>query len=123
MLVNEFTMYHYKIDAAGMVTDDPDTEFDHWIDAFRYPMTMLFGKANIILGGGLEFDSTEGLQDKAGNYTRMPTPTEHLLTQGIRTSSEEPDMSKLGKIGKKSDLDDDGGGEESGGSGGFLWSF
>lgn len=122
-LVTEFSLYHYKVDAAGMVTDDPDTEYDHWIDAFRYPLTMLFGKSNIILGGGLEFDSTLGLQDKGGNYTRMPTPTEHMLTQGIRMSEQEPDPSVLGKIGKKSDLEEDPNDDTSGGSGGFIWSF
>ena len=123
-LINEFTMYHFKMDAAGMITDDPDTEFDHWIDAFRYPMTLLYGKSNIVLGGGLEFDSTDGLQDKNGAYTRMPTPSELMLTQGIKMNDQAPDLSKLGKIGKKSELDDpDDGGENSGGSGGFLWSF
>jgi hypothetical protein len=122
-LVNEFGLYHYKTDAAGLVTDDPDTEYDHWIDAFRYPMTLLFGKSNIVLGGGLEFDSTIGLQDKSGNFTRMPTPAEHLLVNGVRLSDQEPDVSKLGKIGKKSELDDDPGDDNSGGSGSFIWSF
>lgn len=122
-LVNEFGLYHYKTDAAGLITDDPDTEYDHWIDAIRYPLTLLFGKSTIILGGGLEFDSTTGLTDKAGNFTRMPTPVEHLLTQGIKMNEHEPDVSKLGKIGKKSELDDDPGDDNSGGSGGFIWSF
>lgn len=123
-LINEFTLYHYKTDAAGLVTDDPDTEFDHWVDAIRYPLTLLLGKTTIILGGGLEFDSTEGLQDKQGNFARMPTPTEHMLAQGVTMNGQEPDVSKLGKIGKKSELDDpeDGSGSE-GGSGSFLWSF
>lgn len=122
-LVNEFGLYHYKTDAAGLITDDPDTEYDHWIDAIRYPLTLLFGKSTIILGGGLEFDSTAGLTDKAGNFTRMPTPVEHLLTQGVKMSDQEPDVSKLGKIGKKSELDDDPGDDNSGGSGSFIWSF
>src|ERR1035437_5473866 len=66
-LVREFSLYHYKVDAAGMITDDPDTEHDHWIDAFRYPMTLLFGKSQIILGAGL-MDQASNLQDANGNF-------------------------------------------------------
>jgi hypothetical protein len=121
-LINEFTMYHYKMDAAGLVTDNPDTEFDHWIDALRYPLTLLFAKSSIILGSGLSFDSTDGLVDKNGNFNRMPSPTEYALTQGIKINEAEPDMSKLGKIGKKSELDDSGD-DSTGGEGGFLWTF
>lgn len=122
-LVNEFMMYHYKTDAAGLVTDDPAGEYDHWIDALRYPLTMLFGKSQIVLGGGLAFDSTEGLVDRHGSFNRMPTPAEYATTQGIRINDQPQDTSKLGKIGKASDLDDDPGDDSTGGEGGFLWSF
>jgi hypothetical protein len=123
-IVREFNMYHYKVDAAGLVTDDPDTEYDHWIDALRYPMTLLFGKSQIVLGSGLDFDNAQGLVDRNGNFNRMPTPTEYALTQGLKLNDEAPDSSKLGKIGLRSDLDDPGDGDDStGGGGGFLWSF
>jgi hypothetical protein len=122
-LVREFGLYHYKVDAAGLITDDPDTEHDHWIDALRYPMTLLFGKATIILGSGLN-DQASNLQDQQGNFHRMPTPAEYALTQGVQMNTEEPDKSKLGKIGKKSELEDpdDDGGDSNGGGGGFIWS-
>ena len=29
-LVREFSLYHYKVDAAGLITDDPDKEHDHY---------------------------------------------------------------------------------------------
>lgn len=123
-IAKEMSMYHYKVDAAGLVTDDPDTEYDHWIDALRYPMTMLFGKSSVVLGGGLDFNTADGLQDKSGMFTRMPTPTEFLGSQGLKLNSEEPDMTKLGKIGKPSELDDPGSDDDAnGGGGGFLWSF
>jgi len=122
-LVREFLLYHYKVDAAGLITDDPDTEHDHWIDALRYPMTLLFGKSQIILGGGLA-DQTAGLTDGFGNFNRMPSPTEYALTQGIKMNETEPDRSKLGKIGKASELDDSGNDDDSsGGAGGFIWSI
>ena len=122
-LVREFGLYHYKVDAAGLITDDPDSEYDHWIDALRYPMALLFGKSQIVLGGGLT-DQAAGLTDTQGNFHRMPTPTEFALTQGIKMDAHEPDRSKLGKIGKKSELDDPGDDDDStGGSGGFLWSI
>lgn len=121
-LVKEFGMYHYKMDAAGLITDDPDTEFDHWIDALRYPMTILFGKTTIILGGGL-VDQIAGLQDPSGNFHRVPTASEYAMTQGIKLNDTEPDRSKLGKIGKASELEDsDPEDDSTGGSGGFIWN-
>lgn len=125
MLVQEMTLYHYKVDAAGLVTDEPDGEYDHWIDALRYPLTLLFGRAQIVLGGGLALDESEGLMDKQGNFQRMPTPMEYAMTQGIKISDQAPDTSKLGKIGTVSDLEEGGNDDDnnSGNSGGFIWSF
>lgn len=122
-LIREFSLYHYKMDAAGLITDDPDTEHDHWIDAIRYPMTLLFGKSVLVLGSGLA-DGASNLQTSDGSFHRMPTPTEFAAANGIPMSGQEPDRSKLGKIGKASELDEPGDDDDStGGSGGFLWSF
>lgn len=121
-IVNEFSLYHYKTDAAGIVTDDPDTENDHWLDALRYPLSLLLGKANIVLGGGLDFDNADGLRDRSGSYSRTPTAAEFATTQGIPFNHNEQDASKMGKIGTKSQLDDDSD-DDSGNQGGFLWSF
>jgi phage terminase large subunit len=120
-IINEFTMYHYKLDAAGIVTDEPEGEYDHWLDALRYPLTLLLGKTNIILGGGIDIDSTDGLRDPMGNFSRTPTAAEFAATNGIQLNQNEEDPSKLGKIGKKSDFDDPD--DDTGGQGGFLWSF
>ncbi len=122
-IVTEMGMYHYKLDAAGMVTDDPDTEYDHWIDALRYPMTLLFGKSTLILGGGLEFDTASAVMDQQGNYNRMPTPIEYAANNGITINPTEQDLSKLGKIGTKRDLEENEDPESSGSSGGFIWTL
>ncbi|MEM4726215.1 MAG: LAGLIDADG family homing endonuclease, partial [Nitrososphaerales archaeon] len=121
-IISEFSLYHYKLDAAGLVTDDPDTENDHWLDALRYPLTLLLGKTNIILGGGLEYDSMQGLVDSQGSYHRTPTAAEFAAVNGIKFNDIDEDVSKLGKIGTKQELDDD---DDSGSSsqGGFIWSF
>lgn len=121
-IISEFGLYHYKLDAAGMVTDIPDTSHDHWLDALRYPLSLLLGKTNIILGGGLDFDNVEGLKNKDGAYSRTPTAAEYATVNGIPFNQNEQDSSKLGKIGTKTQLDDDGG-DDSGSQGGFLWSF
>lgn len=118
----EFTLYHYKSDAAGIVTDVPDTDNDHWLDAIRYPLSLLLGKTNIILGGGLDFDSQEGLQNKDGAYSRTPTAAEYASLNGIKFNQNEQDTSKLGKISNTKDIDDDSD-DGSGSQGGFLWSF
>lgn len=120
-LVSEFSLYHFKTDAAGLVTDTPNSDNDHWLDALRYPLSLLLGKTNMILGGGLEFDNTEGLRDKNGTYSRTPTASEFATTQGIAFNQNEQDASKLGKIGTKNQLDDPD--DDSGSQGGFLWSF
>ena len=124
-LIEEFQMYHFKVDAAGLITEDPEGEYDHWLDALRYIISMLFGKAAVILGGnGLSIGDTSALVDGQGSYKRTPTPEEFANANNIpfRTDS---DTSKLGKVGKKSEIDpeegDEGGGV--GGDGGFLWSF
>jgi phage terminase large subunit len=123
-LAREFSLYHYKTDAAGIVTDEFDTEDDHWIDAARYILTVLFGKANIILGGaGLELDQNASVMDKNGLYTRIPTAEEFAAANNIKVNINEADQSKLGQIGNKSDLDDPDDDGENGSSGGFLWSF
>lgn len=121
-IVAEFGLYHYKLDAAGIVTDQPDTENDHWLDAIRYPLSVLLGKQNIILGGGLDFDHAGELRDSNGSYSRTPTASEFAATQGITFNQNEQDSSKLGKIGTKTSLDDDSD-DGSGSQGGFLWSF
>lgn len=122
-IISEFGLYHYKLDAAGLVTDDPDSDNDHWLDALRYPLTLLLGKSNIILGGGLDFDNTQGLTDNQGNYSRTPTAVEFALSKGIQVNQNEQDASKLGKIGTKTQLDDDVNDDDGGSGGSFLWSF
>jgi phage terminase large subunit len=119
---SEFSLYHYKLDAAGEPTDQPDTENDHWLDALRYPLSVLLGKAQIILGGGMDLETSADIRGNDGTYSRTPTAAEFATTQGIPFSQNEQDASKMGKIGKKSELDDDGG-DDSGSNSGFLWSF
>jgi len=123
-IINEFVMYHYKLDAAGEVTEDPDGEHDHWLDALRYPLTLLFGKNTIVLGGGLQDEDGVSVMNASGSFNRTPTATEFADSMGIRINANEQDLSKLGKIGTKSELDDDDSDDGSGdGSGGFVWSM
>jgi phage terminase large subunit len=119
-IIKEFTLYHYKLDAAGNVTDTPDTQHDHWLDALRYALTMLLGKSSMILGGGLDFDSAN-VQDNNGNYQRTPTAQEFASNNGIKLNENEQDLSKMGKIGTQSQLEDSE--ETIGGEGNFLWAF
>ena len=121
-IVNEFGLYHYKVDASGMVTDDPDTEYDHWLDAIRYVMTLLFGKQTLILGESLDFDPSFKLQDPTGNYNRTPNPLEFAVSRGIRFNDNEEDKSRLGKIGTVKEIED-ASDPDSGSGGGMLWTF
>jgi hypothetical protein len=120
-LIQEMQMYHYKLDAAGMITDIPDNGNDHWIDALRYPMTLLFAKSSLILGGGLDFDNNTPLTDHNGTFSRVPNASEFAQSSGIRFNENTIDTTKLGKIGKIRELEEED--EDSGGSGSFLWTF
>ena len=118
-LIEEFGMYHFKTDAAGLVTEVPDTANDHWLDALRYPLTMLLGKTTLLQAGGLNLGGDK-VADQRGFYRKMPTPEEFALENNIALNPEMPDESKLGKIGKPSEIDDDD--DDWNGGGGFLWS-
>jgi hypothetical protein len=118
-LIKEFQLYHYKVDAAGMITDDPDTEHDHWIDALRYAVTNLFGKGAVILSSaGLDVDMTK-LVDSTGSFFKPPTPEEYAKVNNI-PFNPEVNLDKMGKIGRLSEIEDD---EEQGADGGFIWQF
>ncbi len=121
-IIQEFNMYHFKTNAAGEVTEDPDTEFDHWIDALRYPMTYLFSKSSIILSNaGLDFDKG-GITDSQGSFYRTPTPGEFASAMGISVNANQSaDSIKIGKVGTLSQLEKDD--DEVDGSGSFLWGF
>lgn len=120
-LIQEFGMYHFKTDASGLITEVPDTEHDHWLDALRYPLMMLLGKSVMIGGDGLNFDRDK-IADKSGNFRKMPTAAEFAQEKGYNFN-EEVDTSKLGKIGTLSELEDDDDDDDWNGGGGFLWSF
>jgi hypothetical protein len=123
-IITEFGLYHFKTDAAGKITDDVEKGHDHWLDGLRYAMYDLFGKSSAIIVDS-EYESKEQLIDRTGNFSRMPSPEEFAATKNIRINPEiTQDKSKLGQIGKKSDLDsDDDGNSGVGGDGSFLWSF
>ena len=124
-IIQEFQMYHYEMDASGQVSDTPSKEYDHWLDALRYPMFGLFGKGGAVTGGyGLDITG-DPVIDKSGSYFRAPSAEEFAKVSGIQLNvPSEADLKKVGEIGTISQLNDDNddnGGVEGGG--GFLWSF
>jgi hypothetical protein len=122
-IVLEFQMYHFKTDASGEITDDVEKEYDHWLDALRYAMYGILGKSKLVLGtSGFQGDGRK-LVDDFGNFYAPPSAEEFAAARGIQVNSRV-DTSKLGQIGKKSDLDEDETDQgRTGGDGGFLWSF
>jgi hypothetical protein len=120
-IIQEFFLYHFKTDAAGIITEDPEKEHDHWLDALRYAMYGLFGKNRMVMANMSGDETIDKIVDNQGNFKRQPTPEEFALTRGIKINTNI-DTSKLGKIGTKSELEDDIN-DSLGGDGGFLWSF
>jgi len=122
-IITEFGLYHFKTDAAGKITDEVEKEYDHWLDGLRYAMYGLFGKSSAIVTDS-EYEGREQLIDRTGNFARMPSPQEYAASKNIRMNPEiTQDKSRLGQIGKKSELDSDDGNTGVGGEGSFLWSF
>lgn len=119
-LIREFQLYHYKTDAAGQISDTPDSEHDHWLDALRYPLTNLFGKNQIVLSSaGLDVDMAK-LVDNNGNFFKAPTPEEYAKLNNL-PFNPEVNADKLGKIGRLSEIDDEE--DDKSVDGGFLWTF
>ena len=118
-IIQEFGMYHYKVDAAGEITEDPAKEYDHWLDALRYAMYELFSQSTLV-SLVEDVDYGMGVTDASGKFTRMPTAEEFAKDKGLSINTEV-DTSKLGKVGKLSDLEEDD--QDVNGSGSFLWSF
>lgn len=121
-IIDEFKRYHFKLNTAGDVTDDPEKEFDHWLDALRYGLTMLLGKmtAMIYVGG----DSLDGkMTDEKGAFYKTPSAAEFAQAHGILFNDNSEDQSRLGKVGTLSELLEDDEDAAAGGDGNFLWSF
>lgn len=121
-LINEFTLYHFKRDAADQVTEDPEKMDDHWLDALRYALHGLFGSSTLVMSSDSSMSDGNNAVDDKGNYYRAPSAGEFAKQHGIQFN-EEIDTSKIGKVGKASELDDDDDDDGFGGEGGFLWSF
>lgn len=122
-IITEFGLYHFKTDAAGEVTDDPEKGDDHWLDALRYAMYALFGKNTMVMASS-DMEAGVQLTDNQGNFSRQPSPAEFANARGIRFNTENlQEKSKLGQISNKKEIDDDEDGDSMGGSGAFLWSF
>ena len=121
-IIEEMGMYHFKIDTAGNITDQPAKEYDHWLDALRYGIYALFGKSAFVSsGGGMDFH-VERATDSAGNFLRSPSAEEFAISQGLTFNANEVNENSLGKIGTLNELEADED-LDINGDGGFLWSF
>lgn len=119
-LIEEFLTYHFKTAADGTITETPDSEYDHWLDALRYPLTMLMGKNMMIIGSDVDTEERK-VVNRDGDYFRTPTPAEFAIANNMNINTDEFNENKLGKIGKISELEDDD--DDWDGGGGFLWSL
>jgi hypothetical protein len=119
-LITEFLTYHFRTSADGTITEMPDTEYDHWLDALRYPLNMLMGKGTMVVGQVIDSDKSTTV-DRNGNYYKTPSAAEYATANNMRINTDEPDMTKMGQIGRLSDIEDGDDPDASGG--GFLWGL
>lgn len=122
-IIQEFGLFHFESDASGAITDTPSKEHDHWLDALRYILFGLFGKASMVTASyGLEIGQ-DSATDPLGNFLRTPTATEFAKTQNLQIIDDPDSVKKIGEIGTLSELNRDEEDDPVGGSGNFLWSF
>jgi hypothetical protein len=84
-------------------------------------MEGIFGKAAVILSSeSMESMDSSTIVNASGQYFRPPTPSEWAQVNNITVNSS--DGSKIGKVGRWSELegDDD---NDVGGEGGMMWTF
>jgi len=118
-IIQEFQLYHYKVDAAGEITEDPAKEHDHWLDALRYAMYELFSKSTFVTANDSGLNEAS-VVDSSGNFMQMPDVEQFAKQKGLKVNTEV-DTSKLGKLSNSSLLDDDD--DDINGEGSFLWTF
>lgn len=124
-LIEEFKLYHFKTDAAGVITDDPEDENNHAIDALRYIMYGLFSKSRSVMSSSdSEFD-IENVLTENGSLKRAPSAVEFAAIHNIPINTEVFDPKSIGKMVRASEMTKEA--EENdegvGGSGAFLFSF
>jgi len=110
-ILEEFDLYHKKMDVAGRILDDDDPadEHNHYLDALRYMCWWLFGRMRMRLG--TEY-SGAGMVDSQGNPTNIPSLEKIALDHGIQYLDNRDD-------GGNDDDDDD----PNGRPGSALWSW
>lgn len=94
-IFDEFELYHKKTDKAGRVLDDqdPEKEYDHFMDALRYLIYWLVGKnkAFVAYTGDLAYASpvAQMLSTVSEKKTHIPTNKEILIQHGINFIDNE----------------------------------
>lgn len=114
-IVEEFAAYRKQTDASGAILDDlnPVKDNDHYLDALRYVMFWLFGKATgkAVFAGQLE----------SKPQTANPTMLDIAQLAGVNFNDNRDQFKELGQQpDKKPDGDDDPDGNNSGGGLKFL---
>jgi hypothetical protein len=124
-LIEEFKLYHFKTDAAGVITDDPEDENNHAIDALRYIMYGLFSKSRSVMSSSdSEFD-VDSVMTENGFLKRAPSAVEFAAIHNIPINTEVFDPKSMGKMVRASEMaiQTEENDEGVGGSGSFLFSF
>jgi hypothetical protein len=125
-MIDEFRLYHFKTDAAGVITDDPDDGSDHSLDALRYAMYGLFSKSRSVMSSSDSEYDVESVITESGALKRAPSVVEFAALNNISINTEAVDLKSMGKMIRASDMaaiQTDENEEGIGGSGAFLFSF
>lgn len=103
LLAMRMSQYHWKMDAAGRITDDPDEEHDDEIDAMRYVIMNVFAPK----GAKTVASVDQAVKDpvaQTGQKQYMPnTWMQQVISEatGVQPSSEpEPIGTSTGKKGR-----------------------
>jgi hypothetical protein len=113
-IIDELEMYHKKMDVAGTVKDDddPEKEFDDFLDALRYVIYWLFaGTGKAVWAGGLANSGTGSVLEQAVQQHNLTyVDNRDILDAEGRVKSPKKD-------------DDPEGGSTPPAGGGMTWSW
>jgi len=114
-MLEEFELYHKKMDATNRIldNDDPHDSHNHYMDALRYCVYWLFGRMRMKVG--TDYMLPDQVDPFSGDRSNIPTLDQISLQHGIQYTDNRH---VLDEPNKGPDDPDDGGRP-----GGAIWSW
>jgi hypothetical protein len=92
LLAKRLSQYHWKINAAGDISDVPDDEDDDECDAFRYVIMNVFGFKSRLIANAPQATSTEASKDATNEQHIKDAWAKIMAEHGINQGGDSPNI-------------------------------